>query len=121
MPAEHLGQRDPGLEVVEEPAVGQVQVDPDVDAEDLGRPPGLLQPDVGAGRERGRLAVGQVDDPDLVALAGEPGQRAAAGDLDVVGVGPDGDHVQLDLARLGHADPFTDSTVAPEGEHHPVE
>ena len=68
------------------------------DAEDLGRPPRLGQPDVGARRERRRLAVGQVDDPDAVTLAGQAGQRPAAGDLDVVGMGADGDQVQLQFA-----------------------
>ena len=84
--------------------MGRFRLIRDGDAEDLGGPPRLGQPDVGPGRERRRLAVGQVDDPDLVTLAGQPGQRAAAGDLDVVGMRPDGDQVQLDVAGLGHAD-----------------
>ena len=56
----------------------------------------------GPGRERRRLAVGQVDHADLVAGVDQPGQRAAAGDLQVVRVGPDGDDVQLFVRRIGH-------------------
>ena len=56
---------------------------------------GLGQPDVRTRRVRRRLAVGQVDDTDRVALASQPGQRTPAGNLDIVGVGPDGDQVEL--------------------------
>ena len=86
VPAEDLGQRDPRLEGVEQPAVGQVEVDPRRDPQDLGGPLRLGQPDVRPGRVRRRLAVGQVDDPDSVPFPGQPGQRAAAGDLHVVGM-----------------------------------
>ena len=45
----------------------------------------------GAGR---RLAIGEIDDPDRKPLGGQQRQRAAAADLHVVGMGPDGDHVE---------------------------
>ena len=41
-----------------------------------------------------RLPVGEIDDPDAVALLDQPGERAAAGDLNVVGMGADGDDVE---------------------------
>ncbi len=48
----------------------------------------LGQADFGAGRLRGRLTVGQVDDAHAIALARQRGQRPSATDLDVVGVRP---------------------------------
>jgi len=43
---------------------------------------------------RRRLAIRQVDDADLVALPSQPRQRAAARNFRVVGMRPDGDHIQ---------------------------
>ena len=54
---------------------------------------GFGQADFGPRRARRRLAVGQIDDSHAVALLGQLGQRAAAGDFHVVGMGPDGDHI----------------------------
>ncbi len=91
--AELLGQGHAGLEGVEQPAVGQVERHADLCAEHLGRRLGLGQADFGPRRARRRLAVGQIDDSHAVALLGQLGQRAAAGDFHVVGMGPDGDHI----------------------------
>ena len=88
VPAKNLGQGNAGLERVEEPAVGHVQVDPEGNSQDVGGLASLGQPDVRAWRVRGRLAIGQVDDAHRVALAHQPGQRSAAGNLDVVGMRP---------------------------------
>ena len=74
------------------------------DAEHLGRPPGFGQPHLRPRRTGRRLAVGQVDDAHAMALLGELGQRAAAGDFHIVRVGADGQHVELQIVHrsLGH-------------------
>jgi hypothetical protein len=72
-----------------------------VDAERFGREAGFFEPDVGAGREGRRLAVGEVDDADAVALLGQAGERAADADFDVVGVSADGDDVER-FGKFGH-------------------
>ena len=95
VPAKYLGQGNPRLERIEQPAVGQVQVHPHGDSQDLGGLASLGQPDVGPGRMRRRLAVGQVNDANAVALAHQPGQRSAAGDLDVVGMQPHRDQIEF--------------------------
>ena len=77
-----------GLEAVEQPPVGQVERDADRRAQRFRRPPGLGQADFRARRQRRRLAVGQVNDAHPVALPGQLRQRAAAGDFDIVGMGP---------------------------------
>ena len=101
--AEHLGQRDAGLERVEQPAIGHIEVDPPRGPQDLAGSLGLGEPDLRAGRVRRRLAVGQVDDAHGVASASKASQGAPAGDFDVVGVGTHRDQVELRLLRLRHA------------------
>jgi len=64
------------------------------DAEHLGRGGGLGQPLLRPARPRCRLTVGEIDDAHAIALRGQERERAAAADLDVVGMGPDGDHVE---------------------------
>ena len=92
-----------GLERIEQPPIGQIERDPLVDAQHLGRRRlGFGQPHFGPRRERRRLAVGEVDDADLVAGVDQPGQRAAAGDLQVVRMGTDGDHIELFVRRIRH-------------------
>ena len=68
-------------------------------AEHFGRPPGLGQANLrprGAGRG---LAVGQVDDAHAIALLGELGQRAAAGDFHVVGMGTHGQNIESQIVH----------------------
>ena len=93
--AKLLGQRHAGFERIEQPAIRQIERDPHLHAERLGGRFGFGQPHFRARRARRRLAVGQVDDADLVALPHELGERAAAGDFHVVGMGADGDHVEF--------------------------
>ena len=92
-----LAKRHAGLERIEQPAIGQVELHANVHAQRFGRSLGFGQANFRAGRSGRRLAVGQVDDAHLVALLHQPGQRAAAGDFHVVGMGADGDHVELGI------------------------
>src|SRR5208282_919132 len=101
--AKNLGQGNASLERVEEPAVGHVQVDPEGDSQDVGGLASLGKPDVRAWRVRGRLAVGQVDDANRVALAHQPGERSAAGNLDVVGMRSHCDQIEFLLCQFGHS------------------
>ena len=103
VPAEHLGQRDASLERVEQPAVGHVEVDPPRGPQDLAGPLRLGEPNLRSRRVRGRLAIGQVDDPHGVTASSQASQRPPAGDFDVVGVGAHRDQVELRLRRLRHA------------------
>ena len=91
-----------GLERIEQPAIRQMQQRAQMNAERFAGRLGLGHPHVRPGRKRRRLAVGQVDDADLVAGVDQRGQRAAAGDFHVVRVGADGDDVELRVSGIGH-------------------
>ena len=88
VPSEDLGQRKPSLEPVEQPAIGEIEVDPRRDPQDLGGTLGLGEADVRPRRLWRRLAIGQIDDPHSVPFACQQGQSPAAGDLHVVGMPP---------------------------------
>ena len=88
---------------VEEPAIGQFQRH-----RAPGRPESRAASRASASRTSGpgllrrRLAVGQIDDADLVALFDQLGERAAAGDLDVVRMGSDGNQIEF-VRRCGRS------------------
>jgi hypothetical protein len=63
---------------------------------------------VGSGRERRWLAIGEVNNPHLITGVYEHRQRAAAGDLDIVRMGPDGDTIELQF--FGHRKRFINET-----------
>ena len=90
-----LARQHAGLECVEQPAVGQVERHADRGAEHFGRLLRFGQANLRPGRQGRRLAIGQIDDADRVALLDELGQRPAAGDFDIVGMGADGDDIKL--------------------------
>ena len=72
-------------------------------AEHLGRGSRFGQPLLRPARPRRRFAVGEIDNAHTIALGGHEGERAATADLDVVGVGPDGDHIEwLRKLRIVH-------------------
>ena len=96
--AELLGQRHPRLETVEQPPIGQIQYHALGGAQHAGRLLRFGQPHFGPGRTGRGLAIGQIHNADPVALRGQLGQRAAAGDLHIVRVSTDRDHVQLRIA-----------------------
>jgi hypothetical protein len=102
VPAELGGQRDAGVEGIEQPAVGEVEREALVDAELFGGGAGFGKSNFGARRERRGLAVGEVDNADAVALPDQMGERAAATDFDVVGVSADGDDVEGLGLGVGH-------------------
>ena len=81
------------LRAVHEHPVGQAEVDPHRHAEDLPRRFGLDFAGLVAAARR-RLAAGQVDHADAIALLDELGERPAADDFKIVRVRSDGDHVE---------------------------
>jgi hypothetical protein len=94
-----VAAEDPGkchaiLEGVEEAAVGEAEMLTVDHAEGPGSGKGLGHPLLRPARARRRLTVGEVHDADAVPLRGQQRQRAAATDLDVVGMGADRDHVE---------------------------
>ena len=97
-----LGQGHAGLEGVEQAAVGQIERHAELGPQHVGRGAGLGQADLRAGRGGRRLAVGQIDNAHAIALPGQPGQRAAAGNFHVVGMRPDGNHIQGLIVHAGH-------------------
>ena len=90
-----LAQRHAGLEGIEQAAVGEIERDAGRDAQKLGSFACLFQSHVGSWRTGRRFAVGEIDNPHLVPLPGEAGDRASAGDLHVVRVRADRDHVEF--------------------------
>ena len=92
--AEDFGEHHAGIEAVEEPPVRQAERFAMRYAEDLGGPPRLDQAHFGTRRTRRRFSIRQIDDADAVALPRQPSQCAAAGDLHIIRMGADGDHVQ---------------------------
>src|SRR4030095_15086460 len=91
---------EPTFRPVHQDSVRQPQVDADVYAEDLAGGLGLASARL-LGPTGRRLAGGQVDDPDPIPLADEPGEGGPAGDLQVVRVWGDGDDVQA-FRQVGH-------------------
>ena len=91
-----------GLEGIEQPAVCEVQQRADVNAEGFAGGFGFGHSDIGPGREGRGFAIGEVDDADLVTGVDQGGERAAAGDFDVVGMGADGHHVELLMSYSAH-------------------
>ena len=87
-----------GLEALAEPGALPLAA-----AEHLGRAPGFLQSHMRAGRIGRRLAVGQVDDADLVALPDQASQGSAAGDFHIVRMRTDGNDVQLRIVAHGNS------------------
>ena len=74
------------------------------DAEHPRRRGRLGEPLLRATRPRRRLAVGEIHDPHPMPAGGEQGKRASTADLDIVGVGAHGDHVERHgQMRGGHA------------------
>jgi hypothetical protein len=63
-------------------------------AEGVGRGEGLGHPLLRPARAGRRLAVGEIDDPDPCPSGRQERERAATPDLDIIGMGPDGDHVE---------------------------
>lgn len=112
IPAKLLGQRHPRLEGVEQTPIRQIERHADLHAQGFGRLLGFGQAHFRTGRSGRRLAVGQVDDTDAVALPHQLGQRAATGDFHVVGVRAHGDHVELRIFGVVHG---WSSGVVPAG------
>ncbi len=100
--AKLVRQLHAGLERIEQPAVRQVEQRADVYAKRFAGRLGLGHPHIRPRREGRRLAVREVDDADLVTGVHQAGERAAAGDFDIVRVGADGDHVELWKRRVAH-------------------
>src|SRR5690606_23439199 len=74
--------------------VGEAEVVARGEAEDLGGALRLLQPPLGR-PARAQLAAREVDDAGAVALLGEEAHRPARAQLHVVGVGGEGEDVEL--------------------------
>jgi hypothetical protein len=81
-----------GLVRVVEMRVPQARVLARMDAQGPGAGCGLLRAQ-GDGAARARFPGGEIQDADAVALADGLGERAASGQLDVVGMGSDGQQV----------------------------
>jgi hypothetical protein len=116
--AELLGQGDTSLERVEEAAVGEVEGDSYLCAERLSGLLGFGEARFGTWRQWRGLAVSEVDDADLVALLDELGERATAGDLDVIGMGADSDDIELGILvnRLNHECLWLEQTTSTREE-----
>ncbi len=92
--AKHFGQCHAGFERIEQPAILHAQFQPHVHAQLLRRRFGFSGPMLRSRRVGRRLAISQIDDAYPIALLGELGQGAAAGDLHIIRMRADGNHVE---------------------------
>ena len=69
------GQLDAGFKRVEQASIGQVQQRAEMHAERFAGRFGLGHSHIGPRREGGRLAIGKIDDSDLVSGVDEAGER----------------------------------------------
>ena len=95
--AKLLRQEHAGLERIEQPPVRQVERHTDGRPERFRRSLRFRQTHFRSRRARRRLAVGQVDNADLIALLHEFRERAAASDFDIIGMSADGNDIELGI------------------------
>ena len=92
--AEDPGKCHANLEAIEEAAIGKAEMLAVDHAEGVSRGEGLGHALLRSARSGRRLAVGEIDNPDPRPPGRQERERPAAPDLDIIRMGPDGDHVE---------------------------